>query len=206
MFVTFDLEIADRILPSICSIAILTWEDGRIVDEFYSLINPDCEVEEFLCNKHGLTNEQLSEAPTLPELWIPIFDRLYHKTVFCYKPNQIFRTLFQKAEIEQLNIPNMNYGSVQSICRRTWKGLDDYSLSNMTEKLNITNIHNNAYEDAKSLGRIIYKAADELDLNTPYELFRAIGFAGGYIRNNIKTPYRAIKTKDKKFYTTKEWV
>ena len=205
MFVTVDAEIADRILPSICSISILTWEDGKIINEFSSLINPDCEVEAFFNDRHGLSDNELRNAPTLQEKWIEIFDLLEHKTVFCYDPNQFFRTLIQKAQLEQLNLPNLNYGSVKSICKRTWHGLDDYSLPNITNKLNITNVHNNSYEDAKSLGKIIYKSAEYLDLNSPYDLFRAIGFAGGYIRNNKKIPYRAVKSDDKKFYVTKQW-
>jgi DNA polymerase-3 subunit epsilon len=206
MFVTMDIEIADRLLPSICSIAIIIWENGGIIDEYYSLINPDCEVEEFFYDRHGLKDNVLEKAPTLPEEWIKIYDMLDHKTVFCYDPNQVFRTLLHKAEIEQLNLPNINYGSVKSICKRTWKGLDDYSLKAMTEKLKITTNHYNAYDDAKSLGEIIYKASDSLDLNTPYDLFRAVGFAGGYIRNNKKIPYRAVKLKENGYYTTKEWV
>lgn len=203
MFVTMDFEIADRILPSICSIAIITWEDGQIIDTFHSLVDPDCEVEEFMGLKHGMDNTFLLDAPPITELWVPIFDRLEHKTVFCFNPNQAFRAMMHKAEIEQLNMPNLNYGSVQSICKRTWKGLDDYSLPSISEKLNITKIHNNALEDAITLGKIIYKASDEMELNNPYGLFKKIGFAGGKIRNGIKLPYRAVKSKDKQFYIAK---
>lgn len=117
MFVTMDLEIADRLLPSICSIAIITWENGKIIDEFYTLIQPDCEVEDFFKDRHALTDEELSLAPTLPEKWIEIYDRLENKTVFCYRPNQIIKTLIERANVEKLNVPNFLYGSVESICK-----------------------------------------------------------------------------------------
>lgn len=205
MFVTVDIEIADRVLPSICSIGIITWENGQIIDDFFSLVNPDCEVEEFFKDRHGLTDIELQNAPTLPELWIDIYDRLDHKTVFFYNANQALRTIIERAAIEQLNLPHMNYGSVKSICKRTWKGLENYSLPAITEKFNITNIHNNAHEDSISIGKLIYMAAEHLELTNPYDLFKKIGFAGGYIRNNKKIPYRAVKSKDKQFYITKEW-
>lgn len=203
MFVTMDFEIADRILPSICSIAIITWNNGEMIDVFHSYVNPDCEVEEFFLDRHALSDEKLKNAPSINEIWIPIFDRLEHRTVFCWNPNQIFRAMLHKAEIEQLNMPNLNYGSVMSICKRTWKNIDCSHLETVTDELGITDIHNNALEDAKSLGKLIYMAAEHLELETPYSLFKEIGFAGGYIRNGVKMPYSAVKSKDKKFYITK---
>lgn len=203
MFVTMDINIADRILPSICSIAICVWENNIIIDEFFSYINPDCEVEEFFIEKHGITDDALKNAPTLPELWIKIYDMLENKTVFCYDHNHVIRTLMNRSQLEQLNMPDMNFAGVKSLCIRTWKDFNDYSLYNITEKLDITNIHNDVIEDARSLGKIIYKATDYLNLNSPYELFRKTGFAGGYIRNNNKISYRAIKIKDKNIYITK---
>ena len=203
MFVTVDFEIADRLLPSICSIAILTWENGEIIDSFFSYIKPDCEIESFLQDRHGISDEQLKNAPTLPQQWIEIFDRLENNTVFFFNPNQALKTLIERTQIEQLNLPNMNYGSVQSICKRTWKGLDNYLLPTITETLEISSVHHDAYEDAKNLGKIIYMAAEHLELESPYDLFKKIGFAGGYIRNNKKLPYRAIKSKDKKYFITK---
>lgn len=203
MFITMDINIADRVLPSICSIAICTWEDSKIINEFFSYINPDCEVEDFFINKHGLTDKELENAPTLPELWVEIYDMLENKTVFCYDHNHVMRTLINRSQLEQLNMPNMNFAGVKSLCKRTWKNLDDYSLTSITEKFNITNIHDDVREDAKSLGKIIYMATDYLNLDSPYDLFKKVGFAGGYIRNNKKILYRAIKIKDKNIYITK---
>ena len=71
-FVTLDMELADRILPSICSITIIEWNDNNIVNIIDTYINPDCEVEEFFADRHGITNEMLKDAPTLPEKWIEI--------------------------------------------------------------------------------------------------------------------------------------
>lgn len=200
MFVTIDMELADRILSSFCSISILYWENGEIIKEFHTLINPDCEVEEFFKDRHGLTDEELSQAPTLPYVWKEIYDLLENKMVFAYDANRVMKTLINRAEVDVLNVPNFDYGNVQSIVKRTWKGLDDYRLQNITEKLNITKIHNDSYEDAKSLGKLIYKATEELELEKPEELFHQIGYAGGYIRNNKKYCYRAKKNKKTKTF------
>lgn len=204
MFVTMDFEIADRILPSICSIAIITWENGKIIDTYQSLVNPDCEVEVFFKDRHGINDWQLSEAPSLSDIWIPVFDRLENKMVFCWNPNQSFRTMMHKAEIEQLNMPNLIYGSVMSIYRRTWGNDGSTNLRDASEMLHMTNIHNNAYEDARTLGRMIYGAARHLELDNVYLLFRKIGFAGGIIKDGIRVPYSAVKQKGNDIYIAKE--
>jgi len=205
MFVTVDFEIADRLLPSICSIAIITWDNKKIVDSFFSYIKPDCEVEDFFHDRHGISDELLMNAPTLSEQWITIYDLLENKTVFFFNPNQSLKTLIERTQVDQLNLPNMNYGSVQSICKRTWKGMKEYLLPSIEEELDISTVHHNALEDATNLGKIIYKASDHLGLDSPYDLFKEIGFSGGYIRNNKKIPYRAIKNKKKNIFETKEW-
>ena len=38
--------------------------DGKIVDEFQSLINPQCEIDDFIMQLVGITNEMLQTAPT----------------------------------------------------------------------------------------------------------------------------------------------
>lgn len=196
MFVTIDFEIADRTLPSICDIAIITWDGWIPIDEFASHVNPGCNVEPFFNGRHGLTDDILKQAPFLNQLWIPIFDRLEHKTVFCFNPNQVFRTMMQAAEMEFLNMPDFIYGSVQSICKRTW-GYSDENLHEIAEKLNITKTHNNALEDARTIGKILYKASVINGAKDPQELFRTIGFAGGNVKNGIRTPYKVQKVKNK---------
>lgn len=196
MFVTMDMELADRFLSSMCSIAIILWnDDGTIATEFFSYVNPDCEVEEFFADRHGLTNEQLKNAPTLPELWVEIYDLLKGRTVFLYDANNAMRALMDRAKVDILNVPPCYYASVKSLCKRTWKGLEDYSMRNVTEKLSISSKHNDAHEDAVSLGKLILKAMDVYDINNPRDLFPIVGFAGGYIKDNKKHPYKVKKDK-----------
>jgi len=192
-------------LPSICSITIIEWKDGQIVNILDTYINPDCEVEPFFADRHGITDEMLKTAPTLPEKWIEIYDMLDHKMVFAHNANRTIKALKQRASVDLLNMPNLRFGCTHSIAKRTWPGLDDYRLPYLTEKLNISTYHHNSYEDAKSVAKIVNMSAELFDAETPGELFRTIGYASGIIRNQEKISYRAIKDKKTQIYIQKPY-
>lgn len=199
-YVTLDMELADRMLPSICSITIIEWEDGKITKILDTYINPDCEVESFFSDRHGITNEMLIDAPTLPEKWIEIYDALNHKMVFSHFANRTIKALKQRASVDQLLMPNMRFGDSASIAKRTWPRLEDYRLPYLTEILNITKFHNNSYEDAKSVAKIVDMSAELYDVYSSGELFKTIGYAGGIIKNQEKISYKAIKDKKNNIY------
>lgn len=199
-FVTLDMELADRILPSICSITIIEWNDNNIINIIDTYINPDCEVEEFFADRHGITNEMLKDAPTLPEKWIEIYDALDHKMVFAHNANRTIKALKQRASVDLLKMPDLRFGDTASLARRTWPGLDSYRLQELTETLNITKFHNNSYEDAKSVAKIVNMASELFDADSPGELFRLSGYAGGIMRNQEKLSYRAVKDKKNDIY------
>jgi len=50
----------------VCEIAVIAG-DGSIL--FHSLVNPECPVSEDARDIHGITDEELTIAPTLPEIW-----------------------------------------------------------------------------------------------------------------------------------------
>lgn len=199
-FVTLDMELADRMLPSICSITIIEWNDNNIVNIIDTYINPDCEVEEFFADRHGITNEMLKDAPTLPEKWIEIYDALDHKMIFAHNANRTIKALKQRASVDLLKMPDLRFGDTASLARRTWPGLDSYRLQELTETLNITKFHNNSYEDAKSVAKIVNMASELFDADSPGELFRLSGYAGGIMRNQEKLSYRAVKDKKNDIY------
>ena len=184
-FLTMDMEYADRVLPSICSLSILSWKDGEIIDIFTTLINPDCEIESFMKDRHGITD---------------IEELLSNNIVFMHGAAHAFSSLLIRTDVDYLKIPNLVYGCTMSLSRRVWKGLNDYRLSSVTEKLDITKLHNNSLEDAKSVGQIVCKALDKRKAKNIFELFDEVGYAGGRIRDNKKEIYRAAKDKDEKIF------
>ena len=59
-FVAIDFETANRNSDSACSIGLVTFKDGKIVDEYYKLIRPkNLYFHPDNIKVHGLTEEML---------------------------------------------------------------------------------------------------------------------------------------------------
>ena len=128
-FAAIDFETANNERTSVCSVGVVIVRGGEIVDEFYSLIQPEPNYYNYWCSQvHGLTREDTEEAPVFPKVWkqiepkiagLPLvahnkaFDESCLKAVFrCYQmdyPDYEFlctcvasRKAFPQAENHQL--------------------------------------------------------------------------------------------------------
>ena len=129
-FAAIDFETANNERTSVCSVGVVIVRDGEIVDNFYSLIQPEPNYYNYWCTQvHGLTRRDTEEAPVFPKVWkqiepliegLPLvahnkaFDESCLKAVFrCYQmdyPDYEFhctcvasRKAFPQAENHQLH-------------------------------------------------------------------------------------------------------
>ncbi len=69
-FVAIDLETANHLRSSVCSVGLVVVKEGKIVDKFYSLIYPRPDFfTDWTTDVHGLTMEDVKDAKTFPEVW-----------------------------------------------------------------------------------------------------------------------------------------
>ncbi len=54
------------------AIGISVIENGRIVDGFFSYVNPEQPFDSFNVELTGIDEETVADAPTFPELWVKI--------------------------------------------------------------------------------------------------------------------------------------
>ncbi len=84
-FTAIDFETAVGQRHSACAVAIVTVENGKIIDEYYTLIQPP-DNEYFYRNidVHGITPEDTANEPFFDELYPEIKKRLAGKTVVAH--------------------------------------------------------------------------------------------------------------------------
>lgn len=68
-YIAFDVETPNRMNSRMSAIGISVIEDGRIVEDFYSLVDPEQPFERFNTLLTGIDEEAVAGAPTFPELW-----------------------------------------------------------------------------------------------------------------------------------------
>ena len=68
-FIAFDVETPNRYNNRMSAIGITVVEDGDIVDEFYSLVNPESGFDWFNTRLTGISGELVAQEPVFPDLW-----------------------------------------------------------------------------------------------------------------------------------------
>lgn len=76
-FAAIDFETANGRRSSVCSVGVVIVRDGKIVDKFYSLIQPSPNYYTYWTTEvHGLTRNDTDGQPTFPEVWTQIEKRI----------------------------------------------------------------------------------------------------------------------------------
>ena len=68
-YIAFDVETPNRFNSRMSAIGIAVVEDGRIVDSFYSLVDPEQPFDWFNTQLTGIDSEAVAGAPAFWELW-----------------------------------------------------------------------------------------------------------------------------------------
>lgn len=68
-FVAFDVETPNRYNNRMSAIGVSVVEDGRITEEFYSLVDPEQPFDWFNTQLTGIDAAAVRGAPTFPALW-----------------------------------------------------------------------------------------------------------------------------------------
>lgn len=68
-YTVFDVETPNRANDRMSAIGIVVVEDDRVVDQFYSLLNPEVPFDDFNVALTGITPEMAAGAPTFAQLW-----------------------------------------------------------------------------------------------------------------------------------------
>lgn len=68
-FVALDFETASNQRHSACSVALTVVRKSKIVDHYYSLIKPETEFFWRNIQVHGITQRDVHNAPSFPEVW-----------------------------------------------------------------------------------------------------------------------------------------
>lgn len=68
-FSIIDFETATPWRGSVCAVGLTVVRNGKIVDEFYSLINPQEPIHKNLEKIHHISDADVASAPTFAEIW-----------------------------------------------------------------------------------------------------------------------------------------
>jgi len=159
-FNSIDVETANADRASICQIGIVHIRDGKIEDEWETLVNPEDWFDPWNVEIHGIDEGDVRHSPTIPEIRGELHDRLRGSVLVSHTSfdRVAFERAMTKYNLEQLQVTWLDSAR---IVRRAWPesyGRRGYGLKNIAKDLGISFRHHNALEDARAAAKIVLRA------------------------------------------------
>lgn len=164
-FTAIDVETANPDMSSICQIGLAVFEDGVLINEWCSLIDPEDYF--YHANKavHGIDESYVHGQPKMPDVEPVLRNYLENTVVVCHTSFDRNSLLFA---LEKYKLPPIETTWLDSarVVRRTWHDLSrkGYGLANVCQKIGHDFQHHNALEDAKAAGHVLLAATKESGL------------------------------------------
>jgi len=172
-YLAIDVETANADYSSICQIGIAEFENGKIIDKWSSLINPESYFDPFNVSIHKIKESDVINSPTFDKLHPELAKRLEGKITIHHMPFD--RTALNRV-CQEYNLPVLNTQWLDSakIARRTWEqfAYKGYGLKNIADFLDISFDHHDALKDAMTAGIIVYKACELTEMQIDDWLIR----------------------------------
>jgi len=149
-------------VASICQIGVARFSDGRLVEEWSSLIDPEDRFDSINVGIHGINEADVVGSPTFPGI-AGVLGRIINKEI-C-----VCHTHFDRLSIGRASA---KYGLEEfdpvwldsaRVVRRVWSEFSSsgYGLANVCSFLGYEFNHHDAIEDAKAAGHVILAAINE---------------------------------------------
>jgi DNA polymerase-3 subunit epsilon len=156
-FVAIDFETANAKAYSACSVGIVTIEDGKIIDEYYTLIRPPRNEYHWGNSKvHGITSKTTDNAPKFNKILPEILKRLEGNVIVAHNEAFDRRVLRESAKHYHLDVNTIDldipWQCTVKICRS--QGHVKANLHACSEFYNISLDHHHALSDAKACALI----------------------------------------------------
>lgn len=156
-FISMDFETANRYRSSACSIALVMVRNNKIVDSFYSLINPQDQFDYRNIQIHGIHPEDVRTAPTFEKVWDHIYP-LFDANHLVAAHNAPFDNSVLKATLNNYQITVPHYLTIDTVrtSKAFYPDFPNHKLNTVSDMLDIDlRQHHNALYDSVACAEIL---------------------------------------------------
>jgi DNA polymerase III subunit epsilon len=160
-------------LVFICQVGVVAFQDGKLLDSWESLVNPEDYFDEMNVSIHGISERSVRNAPK----WISVHEQLaqWLQGQIGVSYTHFDRVALTRASEKNGVLPHLCcWLDAARVVRRTWPAFAQrgYGLANVAMHFNIDFEHHNAREDARAAGEILLRALAETGLSVEQWLER----------------------------------
>jgi DNA polymerase-3 subunit epsilon len=158
-FISLDFETASTEAYSACSLGLAFVKNSKVVDKKYYLIKPPCKFSPYNVKVHGITEQDVKDAPTFKEIWPEIDTLTKNSLLVAHSAKFDIGVLIACCSFYNLPLPHFQYIDSIELFRSAYpthqKGSLDYCSKLLGIKLEN---HHNAEEDAVACAQIAIKS------------------------------------------------
>ncbi|MBN1366182.1 MAG: 3'-5' exoribonuclease [Syntrophaceae bacterium] len=201
-FVSIDFETANEKRASVCSVALILFEDGRITKELEWIISPPQHLNYFNpynVQIHGIEESDVLGKPEFNEVWHEIYPLINHRILVAHNASFDISVLRQLLDCYDLDCPSIEFICTCNVARKTWDKQINYTLKNIGNNLGYIFNHHDAHDDARICGQILLDACKYHCCNSVAELAEKIGLKKGILSSNkyrpcsVSDPYLGLR-------------
>ena len=187
-FAVLDVETANPYdKGSICSIGIVLVDGDQIVDSYYSLINPRSAFHQQNIAVHGITENDVMDAPTFFQAWTEIEPSIRDRVLVCY--NATFDIYALEKAMYDAGFCNADYPYVCAMrITKNILNLEKYALHSIAEQFGIQYENHNALEDAAATAKILFVLCRQANAVCISDLARMADVPVLYMNSNSYYP------------------
>ncbi|WP_020612822.1 3'-5' exonuclease [Sediminispirochaeta bajacaliforniensis] len=163
-FVSFDFETTglDSFRDRILEIGAVSWRQGKTKETFSSLVRPGIPVPPASTAVHGITDDDLLDAPDEKGALVSFLRFIEGKVAVAH--NLPFDYGFLESSVDRLGLSlgDTLFVDTLTLSRRVYPGLPSYALGNLITFLNLSQEDaHRALSDASDCGRLFFRCLDE---------------------------------------------
>ena len=158
-FAAIDFETANGERTSVCSVGVVMVRSGRVVDTFYSLIQPEPNYYNYWCQRvHGLSRADTDTAPLFPDVWARVAPKIEGLPLVAH--NKAFDEACLRAVMRcyQMEWPDYRFYCTLQASRRKLRELPNHQLQTVAAACGYEmRNHHHALADAAACAAIALK-------------------------------------------------
>lgn len=183
-FVALDVETANDDISSICSIGIAYFNNGSLSNQYYSLVNPHATFSSFNTHIHGISAEDVTDAPNFFYIFSKFVSEIKNIPVVTHTSFDI-RAIKKASSTFNINYDPIYFFDSYLISRKIINN-PHHRLIDLAKYYNIPNKkHHNAINDAVVCGKSIISMSKENNVTSIHDLCELAGYTElGYLSSN----------------------
>ena len=195
-YILIDLETTgfNSKKDNIIEIACIKINEGKEIDRFETLINPNMLIPQRIIEITGINNDMIVDSPKFEDIVTQLWKFLKDEIIVGHNIKFDISFLYEKfLNTAKLKFTN-NYLDTLSLSRKIYKNFDSYKLEDLTEKLSIESDHHRAMADCLAVKNLIDKMMSEIinkKMLIHIPAYKLLDFdskvANKYVLNLIKT-------------------